>query len=239
MKKQNATKKLKMSPSMALKRNLSVIRRITTDAMLMAVFVALNQLSLNIGSFIKITPASFAIIICAVLYGPIDALIVAGGGEFINQMLSYGFGPTTFLWMIPPIVRAFILGMFSFVLFKKSKYAERSPLIMYVMCVVASLLSSAVTTGVSYIDANMYGYFKPETFVADTLFKFLSSTVTAVILASLAIPICRALRKNKIGKRIPVTTEKTNITCAENGEGTDNSTAEIYDEKSEISESAV
>ncbi|MGN1095896.1 MAG: ECF transporter S component [Eubacteriales bacterium] len=198
MKTKNATRK-NIRPS---EKTLSYVRRLTTDAMLIALFVVLNMFSLKPNNFINISFASFPIIICAVLYGPLDACIVAFGGSFLDQLIHYGFSPTMPLWMLPPVCRAAVLGIFTAVLFKKGKYMEKKPVLFYIMCIAGALVTSAVTTPVSYIDANLYGYFKPETFAVDTLARFNSSFVTSVILATVAIPVCMGLRRAKIGRRL-------------------------------------
>ena len=36
-----------------------------------------------------------AVILCAIVFGPVDAAIVGGVAELLNQMLTFGFTPTT------------------------------------------------------------------------------------------------------------------------------------------------
>lgn len=211
MKTKKATGKAKrrIRPS---ETTLAYIKRITMDAMLIAVFLVLNTIgSIDINQYMKITPASFAVIICAVLYGPVDACIVAAGGEFLNQLLKYGFSPTMPLWMIPPTLRGLVIGLFAVFMFKKGRYPEKRPIAFYIICVTASVLTSAATTGVSFIDAKMYGYFNPATFGISTAARFTSSMFTAVILATLSLPICIELRRAKIGIRLPSSVSQENI----------------------------
>ena len=152
-KTQDAKVRKKFKPN---EKTLAYIRRITMDAMLIALFLVLNTIgSIEINQYMKITPASFAVIICATLYGPADACIVAAGGEFLNQLLKYGFSPTMPLWMIPPTLRGLVIGLFALYMFKKGKYPEKRTVLFYITCVIGSIVTSAATTGVSYIRKNV------------------------------------------------------------------------------------
>lgn len=204
-KTQDAKVRKKFKPN---EKTLAYIRRITMDAMLIALFLVLNTIgSIEINQYMKITPASFAVIICATLYGPADACIVAAGGEFLNQLLKYGFSPTMPLWMIPPTLRGLVIGLFALYMFKKGKYPEKRTVLFYITCIIGSIVTSAATTGVSYIDAKMYGYFNPTTFGISTAARFTSSMFTAAILATLSVPICIGLRRAKIGIRLPASVQ--------------------------------
>ncbi len=191
-------------------KRIDIIRRLTTDAMLSALFAALNYvITIEITPQFKLSIASFAIIIAALLYGAADACTVAFMGELIYQLLRFGFMPETVLYIIPPVVRALILGAFATYLFKKGKYMEKTPLVMYLSAVIAAIATSAVTTGSLYITAKMYGRFEIVTFTAGILSRFTSGIFTAIVLASAAMPIAAALRRAKIGRRVRKTA--TNI----------------------------
>ena len=47
----------------------------------------------------------------ALLFGPVDAVIVAMVGEFFKQLLTYGVTYTTVLYLIPPALRGLVVGL--------------------------------------------------------------------------------------------------------------------------------
>lgn len=193
MKTKNATKNTKA-------RRIETVKRIVIDAMLIALFFVLNMVAIKAGN-IRITFASMSVILCAVLYGPADACIVAACGEFLNQMLSYGLSPTLPLWILPPVFRGLIIGFASFLLFKKGKYIEKNPVFMYTACILGALVTTAANTLVIYIDSVLYGYYSFAYVFGDAVIRIISSVVTAAVLATVVMPVAMALRRAGIGKK--------------------------------------
>ena len=71
--------------------------------MLAALYLALNLVGFRAWSF-HVTFASLPVVVGALLFGPVEGMLIAFIGEFFNQLLSYGVTPTTALWLIPPAV---------------------------------------------------------------------------------------------------------------------------------------
>src|SRR5699024_9273362 len=70
--------------------------RMAMDAVFIALHVVLSLFSIYIlGDQIKLSFASFPLLVASLLFGMTDGLLVAGIGEFLYQMLFYSFGPTT------------------------------------------------------------------------------------------------------------------------------------------------
>ena len=88
------------------------IKRMVTNAMLIAMYVVLSLFSINLGNM-KITLDSFPIIVGAALFGPLDGLIIGFLGSFLNQLLFFGFTPTTLLWVAPAAVRGLLIGFYA------------------------------------------------------------------------------------------------------------------------------
>ena len=65
----------------------------------LAVFVAIQ-----IGN-VRISFGSLPVVVSALLFGPVEAVLVAGIGEFFKQLLTYGVTATTVLYLIPPALR--------------------------------------------------------------------------------------------------------------------------------------
>ena len=87
-------------------------RRIAFNAVFMAIYVALRYLNIPVGNSFRFTLAPFSVILCALLYGPVDGLIVGFCGEFLSQILGpYGLTPTTVLWCVGETTRGLTLGL--------------------------------------------------------------------------------------------------------------------------------
>jgi ECF transporter S component (folate family) len=186
------------------KRKLDYIRRITIDAMLIAMYFVLDGISLKLNDYMKLTFNSFAIIICVVLFGMLDACIVAGIGEFLIQIKF--IGPFLPLFVLVQLVRALIMGAFAEVLYKSKVHFESKPLWVYASCLVSGLATSALNSVVLFAYSNGMDYAQllrvPAWWWAMRIPSFTSTFFTAAVLATAAIPVARALRKAGIGRKI-------------------------------------
>ncbi len=66
----------------------------TMDAMLAAVCVVLGCVGLNLGNN-KITFEGLPVLIAAMMFGPIDGMIVGAVGTFLSQLIMWGLMITT------------------------------------------------------------------------------------------------------------------------------------------------
>lgn len=169
-------------------------RRLTTNAVGIALFILLSYLSVELVVF-KLSFASFPIIVVSLLFGCVDGMAVGGVGEFIHQLLTYGLTPTTVLWVLPALVRGLIVGL----------YAQRHGFALSlkqtaVIVLVSSLVVTALNTVVWYADAAIVGYPIEFTFVSIVL-RFVNSIVTAAILTAVSPQAVNLIRKSGAGKR--------------------------------------
>lgn len=164
-------------------------RRLTADAVLVALYVVLSFVSLNFG-FLKLSFALLPVFLCALCFGATDAMIVGALAAFIQQMLTYGFTATTVLWMLPPIVLGAIVGLYA----QAKRFAlttGQHALIIAVGCVAVT----TINTIVMLIDGRVYGYPVAFTFSVVAL-RYISSIAMAVIY-TIVVPravklICRS-----------------------------------------------
>ena len=85
-----------------MKKTRFTAKRIVINAVLIALYIVLGFIKIPIGNILRINMASFAVVMCAVMYSPVDGLIVGFLGEFLSQILGpYGMTPTTALWALP------------------------------------------------------------------------------------------------------------------------------------------
>lgn len=182
-------------------RNTFTIKRIATDAILIAVFFALAMLSVVVAG-VKITFNSLPVVIAAVLFGPIDGFLVPFLGEFLSQMLHYGFTPTTILWMLAPALRGLIIGAAVLMLRKSMSLdtilGSKRPWVYFLVCIVAAVLTSLANTGAYYVDSKMLGYYTYELIFGVAGVRIVSNVVSSVLTAILALPVFAALRKAKL-----------------------------------------
>ncbi len=128
-------------------------RRLTMNAVFIALHVVLDMASIYIGNEIKLSFASFPLLCASMLFGIGDGIYVAGIGEFLYQMLMYGFGPTTLMWMLPPMVHALVAGLYAKRLGGIPNMKQTGLIVL-----VSGLVSALLTTGVIYMDAQVWGY---------------------------------------------------------------------------------
>lgn len=180
------------------------IRRITMNAMMIAMYVVLDGVSLKLNDYMKLTFNSFAVIICIMLFGMLDGCIVAGVGEFIIQLKF--ISPFLPLFVLVQLVRAFIMGVFAETLFAKKNYLEKKPVWLYAMCIVSGIVTSALNSVVifAYVSGMDYAnlFRVPAAYWLTRIPAFSSTFVTSIVLATAAIPVARALRRAGMGRKI-------------------------------------
>lgn len=130
-------------------------RQLAIDAMLCAVCAVLGYVALDLGS-IKITFESLPILLGAMLFGPVDGMLVGGIGTLIYQLVRYGVTATTPLWILPYVVCGLLVGAWA----RRRDFAL-SPRQTVVLVVLAELAVTALNTVALYVDSKLYGYWFP------------------------------------------------------------------------------
>jgi len=171
----------------------SLVYHISLQAMFIALYFILAKITLSFGN-LHLTLASLPLLVSALLLGFGDTVMVALLGEFLIQVFSYGITLTTPLWLVAPVVRALILAGAAALYRKKSLELDHHAFAYYLTVVVAAFAVTLINTGVLFLDALIVGY--PFSFVwLETLLRFVSGIVTAVVVALLAHPLADALRR--------------------------------------------
>ena len=173
------------------------VKRLATDAVLIAVYFALAVLSIEIAG-VKITFNSLPVVLAAMVFGPVDGFLVPFLGEFLSQMLRYGLTPTTVLWMLAPALRGLIVGLAVRGLKSMSVDAllgEKRPWVYFVVCALAAVVTSLGNTGAYYIDSKIYGYYSYALIFGVAGVRIVSNVVSSLLTAVIAIPVLAALRR--------------------------------------------
>lgn len=169
------------------------ILRIVMVGMLAALcFVLSAYVSIKAGSM-KFTFAGLPILLAALLFGPIDGMLVGGIGELLSQVIGYGLTPTTVLWIIPAVVRGLMVGLYA-----KSKKGNPGIVGTSVMIVLSSLTVTLLNGLVIWADAVIMGYYSFAYVFGSTGWRFLASLITAVLYCAVIIPLTAALRKSGV-----------------------------------------
>lgn len=176
------------------------VRALCRVAIMAALYVLLTLVSIRAGN-LHITFASLPVVVMALLFGPAEAATVALLGEFLNQMLSYGFTATTVLWLIPPAVRGIMVGLFARRFCSSDHPLEQRPLGYYTVCICAALLTTACNTAVIWLDSVIYHYYTFAYVFGDAVVRLITGVITAAVIATVAMPLTRLLRGQSFVQR--------------------------------------
>ena len=164
-------------------------RRLTMNAVFIALHVVLDFASIYIGNEIKLSFASFPLLCAAMLFGTADGIYVAGIGEYIYQLLMYGLGPTTLLWMLPPMLHALIAGLLA-----RRFGHEMGVRQVGITVLISGLIAALLTTLVIYIDAQVWGY--PSGLTAAMIgFRLLNTLIMCAIYTAIVPKTIVLLRR--------------------------------------------
>ena len=179
-------------------------KRLAINAVLIAIYVALRYFNIPFGDAFRFTLAPFPVILCALLFGPVDGLIVGLLGEFLSQVLGpYGLTATTLLWCIGETVRGGTLGLCSWLFLRKWLLSAASPngkqvLILLLCCILTGVLASFGQTFALYVDSTLMGYYSYSIVFGVLIWRVLVYVLLSGCFGYLCLPIISALRKAKI-----------------------------------------
>ena len=128
-------------------------RQLTMDAALAAMCAVLGAVSIDLGN-IKFSFESLPVIIGALLFGPVDGLLIGGIGTFLYQFLRYGLTVTTPLWILPYMLCGLLVGFYA-----KRKCFQLDVKQLAFIISLASIMIFLLNTAVLYIDSKVYGYY--------------------------------------------------------------------------------
>ena len=187
---------------MSGRKTLFAVKRMALNALMVAMYIVLSTfLAINLGG-LKLTFEPLPVVMSAVLFGPVDAILVGFLGEFLNQMLTFGFTPTTLLWVAPIVVRGAIIGLVCSALKKKNGFAylknmKKAALFMAV-CIVAGIIHSLINTLALYVDSKMFGYYQYHMVFGVLAIRIITGVISSVIMTVITLPLVAALRRAKL-----------------------------------------
>lgn len=177
----------------------SNILRLCRISVMVALYVLLNMVAVKAGN-LRITFASLPVVVSALLFGPIEAVLAAFFGEFGSQLLSYGLAPTTVLWLIPPAVRGLVVGAAAGASWRTGRPLESRPWAGYAACILAALATTGANTLAIWADSLIYGYYSPAVVFGAIAVRLVTGIITAVIIATVALPLAGLLRRQGLAR---------------------------------------
>ena len=174
-------------------------RSICTIAVLAAMYVPLSLfLSIQGPNNLKFSFGSLPVVVAALLLGPAEAALTAFIGEFLKQLLSYGFTATTLVWTIPPILRGLVIGAAAVRLRHTGKPLTTRPVLCNIVCIAAAVVTTAANTFVLWLDSVIYGYYSFTYVFGATAVRFVTGMITAVLVALVAVPLVYLLERRRL-----------------------------------------
>ena len=164
-------------------------------AMTAALCFILTLLSVKIGN-LHISFGSLPIVVSALLFGPLEAASAAFTAEFLNQLLTYGLTITTPLWLIPPVLRALIIGLAARRFKARSgKCPEDAPVFLFLTCILSAVIVTVTNTAGIYLDSLIFGYYTFVYVFGSFFIRLLTGIITAAAIAAVSMPLIRLLRR--------------------------------------------
>lgn len=161
------------------------IKNIALIAILSALFVLLSFFSISLPNM-KITLQNIIIYIAGMIFSPHLAAFTGGLGSFISQILLYGLMPTTFIWILPHIIVAFIFSyLYKIGNYNKTNLFQKS---FFVLILVSNFLLTILNTLVLFLDSKINGYYTFATVFGSFIIRMITCIVTSIIYF-LIIPI--------------------------------------------------
>ena len=171
-------------------------KRLTTLAMLIAVYIVLSILTpIKLSNF-KFTFEAFPILVAGLLLGPVDGLLVGAIGSAIYQLLFSGYGitPTTPLWVLPHALSGLIVGLYA----KYKKYDLDFKHIIFIS-IISALLVTSLNLLALYVDSKMFGYYSKTLVFGNIIFKIITGILLSIIYSSV-LPKLLAFLKKQLGR---------------------------------------
>ena len=177
------------------KKSSSLAQIMAVISVMGALYFVMSLLTIRAGN-IRVSFVSLVTVVMAYLCGPTMAAISVFIGEFLGQLLNYGIGVTTILWIIPPVLRAVLVGNLYW-LFRKRTINGFKEIGFYSFLLVNSISSIIVTivnTGVIALDAIILGYYTKTYVFAAFFVRLCLGVVTAIVVSIIAYPIINGVR---------------------------------------------
>ena len=185
---------------MSINKKRFNIYTICMIALLTAMMVLLKRTIAIETPYFKFNFASLPIMLAAMLFGPVEGMVVGLLGEFIAQITGpYALAPTTVLYVAPAAIRGVVVGLGAVWCRRTGKRIESRPVACYAICVAGAVFTTLGNTVSIWLESVMYH----TEFMVHVPFlpgRFATGIATAVIVTTVCIPLVHALRRSGVVK---------------------------------------
>lgn len=173
-------------------------KQLTSNAMLAAMCAALGYVAIDLGN-IKITFEGVPVLLAALMFGPIDGMLVGGIGTLIYQLLRYGVTATTPLWILPYVASGLLVGVWAakrhFDVGLRTTMSPRLRTEIVAAVAAAEFMIFVLNTFSLYVDSHIYGYYSPAFIFGAVGIRLVICALKSVVFG-LALPeLAAAIRK--------------------------------------------
>lgn len=168
------------------------IKKLTTIAMLTALYVVLAYLTPIKVLHFKFTFEALPILVGGFLYGSKCGFAVATLGCLIYQMFFSGYGltATTILWILPHSLSGLLVGYLS-----ERKQFNLSKKDIILISIISSLTVTVLNTFALFIDSKIYGYYSIALLFSTLPLKILAGIILSLIYSMIIVPLLSNLNK--------------------------------------------
>ena len=170
------------------------IKKLMFSAMYIALVVVLARPGIGtfpIGRDAKITLQNLPIFVSAITLGPVYGELIAFCGLLLDQIISWGFMPTTFLWVLPQTIVAVICG----ILFERGIVKVNNTIRFWCCIISLNVLITLLNTIVQIIDYYITGYTHPISVLMQLPMRLIMSILTGIVFGALIPVIIDAIKK--------------------------------------------
>ena len=167
-------------------------RRLTTLAMLIAIYSVLSVITpIKLVNF-KFTFEAFPVLVAGLLFGPVDGLIVGGVGSFIYQVIysGYGINATTLIWILPHAISGLIVGAYA----KKKDFTLTRKQIIFIS-IVSSFVVTALNCVALLVDSLIYDYYSFAIVFGNVFIKLTSGVILSLIYSTILPDLISFVKK--------------------------------------------
>ncbi|MCR4781474.1 MAG: ECF transporter S component [Lachnospiraceae bacterium] len=164
-------------------------KMLTTIALLTAMYVALSYVAIDL-RFMKLSFAGLPICIGGLLLGGVPGFMIGFLGSFLEQLIRYGLGATTLLWVLPVAVRGLIVGIYS----QKKKFILNIKEMGFIL-ILSAIILTILNTFSLYIDSRLMGYYSFHLIFGMVGIRILTGIVTSIIYLIIVPIIIKEMKK--------------------------------------------
>ena len=139
-------------------------QQLTIDALLAAMCAILGTLVIPLG-IAQLSFESLPVLFSALMYGPIDGMLVGGIGTLLSQVIRYGWQWADLIWMMPFILVGYLLGLYA----RRHNY-NNTVCEIRISVVISELVLFILNTGAIYLD---FAVINTQFYTGKTFYEFI------------------------------------------------------------------